>query len=65
MDETKNKYEEKEMPNVSGFDTLKIEEYNGKFYIYSWYDKTTIGPVLYSVEELEKYAKENYLGSYV
>ena len=53
------------MPNVSGFDTLKIEEYNGKFYIYSWYDKTTIGPVLYSVEELEKYAKENYLGSYV
>lgn len=54
------------MTNLKGFSTLKVKEgKNGKLYIYSTYEQTTIGPAFKSLSELEAYASEHYADEYV
>lgn len=53
------------MDKVEGFETLYVDTYKTKFYIYCPYYETTIGPAFQSLEDLKEYAEEHYRGSYV
>ena len=50
---------------LSGFDTLMIQDYHGKMYIFSLSIRDTIGPVFMHEDKLIEYANRCFGRDYV